>query len=200
MHDEKESIQQCLEICAQVSDYVEGVRRNSLRDTSSPSDAFSPVSSLTSPGMPWLITAEAFNSAQNGFMSSRRRLLQCLHGVDKELQIAQYGLPPPQERQRNEQRELQEEVESTEESLAICHEASTQANEVRMNIYENISVGDDSQQLIVTLKDLISAKRIKAGSRALQILGQITPSSLEHVCRRHNGSVGEEDNECATTR
>ena len=193
MQDEKEIIQQCLTICAQVSDYVEGARRTSLTDIAPLSDAFSSISSLTSPCMPWLITAEAFNSTQKGFTSSKLQLLQYLHSINKELQTGQYRLPPPQETQMNEQRELQEEVESTEETLAICDRASNQENEARRNIYENISAGDESHQVIASLKDLISAKNVKVGSKSFQAMGQFVPGDLQFLSRRHNGSVNDEN-------
>ncbi|KAL4762599.1 uncharacterized protein BDW70DRAFT_25135 [Aspergillus foveolatus] len=51
-----------------------------------------------------------------------------------------------------------------------------------MNYYEDITAGDNSHLAVVTtLKDLISAKRIKSGNRSKLTLGQMPDSSIQSV-------------------
>lgn len=57
---------------------------------------------------------------------------------------------------------MEDVVESLTDSLLLCDRAADQENEIRRNLYEDISVVNDSSQVVVSLKDLISAKRIEA--------------------------------------
>lgn len=163
-----------------------------------PPNTVNPASSLAELGLPWLILAEAFNSGQSGFISSKLRLQQFLHGINSQLQTTQRCLPLPQAEQTGVQRDLEEEVHITKEALSLCDKAATQENEIRRNFYEGISLGDDSQQVIVSIKDLISAKNVSAGSRSTQVMGQINDTSLQHFARGHHHSADKEGNHSAS--
>jgi hypothetical protein len=65
---------------------------------------------------------------------------------------------------------LEEEVDSITDSLSLCDRAASQEDGIRRNLFEDVSVGDDSQQIMVSMKELISAKRVKAGSRSTQVM------------------------------
>jgi hypothetical protein len=79
------------------------------------------------------------------------------------------------------QERIQEEIDSIKQCLAICAEASVQAGQDRTNIFEDVSMTDDGRQAIVsTIGDLISAKRITAGARSMQLMGQMSDESLQH--------------------
>lgn len=88
--------------------------------------------------------------------------------------------------------------------LSHLRQASEQADEVRTNIFEDVSAAQDAHQLIVaTLGDLISAKRVTAGVRSTQWLGQMADATLQQLSRdrgrvamekateSYNGTVGQ---------
>ena len=78
-------------------------------------------------------------------MDSRFQLLQHLHGINSRLTTARYPLrPPSRDDQANEQQEYQEAAASVAESLSICDQAAKRAGEVRKNIIEDISIGDQA--------------------------------------------------------
>jgi hypothetical protein len=189
MEEERDSTQQCLKICAEVSAHIEEIARSNL-----PTAIMSPASSLGEPRLPWLITAEAFNSAQRDFISSTLRLQRYLLSINTQAQTTPHHLPPPLVQQNIRQQSLEDEVESITDSLSLCDKAAEQENEIRRNIYEDISVGDDSQQAILSLKDLISAKRITAGSRSTQILGQVPATSIPDFAQGHYHYSGAKNN------
>jgi hypothetical protein len=68
--------------------------------------------------------------------------------------------------------------------LAICTQASRQADQVRTNVFEDVVAARNTHQLIVaTLGDLVSAKRITTGLGATQWLGQISDTTIQRLSR-----------------
>jgi hypothetical protein len=151
-----------------------------------------PASSSAELSLSRLILAEGFSSGKTGFISSQRRLQQLLHEINSQLQTTQRHLPLPQVEQARVQRDLEKAANTTKELLSMCDQAADQENEVRRNFYEGISLGDNSQQFIVSIKDLITAKNISAGSGSFQFMGQ-TETPLQHFAPGYHHSAGEED-------
>lgn len=189
MEEERDSTYQCLKICAEVSAHIEEKAQSAL-----PAAIMSPASPLPEPHLPFLITADAFNSAQRKIMSTRLELQRHLYSLNSQGKNAHHRLPPSMAKQTIGQQSLEEEIESITDSLSICNRAADQENEIRRNFYEDITVGDDSQQLILSLNDLISAKRIKAGSRSTQMMGQVSSQSVGEFSRSHYHSRHSNDN------
>ncbi|KAK0301835.1 hypothetical protein LTR82_018101 [Friedmanniomyces endolithicus] len=72
------------------------------------------------------------------------------------------------------------EVARVKKWLEFCDEALRNADHHRTNLYEDVSVADDSQQYIVsTIGDLICAKRVTTGSRSVIVMGQMSDESLQ---------------------
>jgi hypothetical protein len=73
-------------------------------------------------------------------------------------------------------------VHGTEALLEICKHASAELNQPRMNYYKDVTAGDNSHLAVVTtLKDLISAKRIKSGNGSKLVPGQMSDDTLKSV-------------------
>lgn len=180
MEAERDSTQQCLKICAEVFDYIENKARAVL-----PTAMSLPSSLPAAAQLPVLITAEAFNLAQRNFISSTLQLQQYFHSINSQAQAARHHVRAPTIEHITGQQSLEDEAESISDSLSLCDRAADQESEIRRNFYEDISVGDDSQQVILSLKDLISAKRVTAGSRSTQLMGQFQGGSLEEIARGH---------------
>ncbi|KAH7379010.1 hypothetical protein BKA64DRAFT_585480 [Cadophora sp. MPI-SDFR-AT-0126] len=91
--------------------------------------------------------------------------------------------------QASEQEKIKEELDSIKQCLAICAQASTQADKECVNVFEDIFTADDGHQVLVsTIGDLISARRVTAGVRSRQWLGQISDKTLQQLLHSH-GSV-----------
>lgn len=100
---------------------------------------------------------------------------------------------------------MREERESAQQCLQICENtkahlqglqarlpsqptannvSSDQASLYRVHILEDISVADNSHQVVVaTLGDLLNAKGISAGNGSVQWVGSMTESSLQQLSR-----------------
>ncbi|KAH6661716.1 hypothetical protein B0J14DRAFT_526010, partial [Halenospora varia] len=91
------------------------------------------------------------------------------------------------------QQEIQEEKDSIKQCLAICAQASMQADKDRINIFEDISTADDDHVVIVsTIGDLISARRVTAGARSQQWLRQIPDATLQQLSHNLGHMAAEE--------
>jgi hypothetical protein len=81
---------------------------------------------------------------------------------------------------------MAEEFESIRQCLNICMHASEEAEKVRVNIVEDITTAEDSRQVLVsTIGDLITARRVDAGARSLQCIGQMSDETLQQLSRAH---------------
>jgi hypothetical protein len=95
-----------------------------------------------------------------------------------------------------EQEQIQEEKDDIKECPTIGVQASEQVDQVRTNVFENVSTAKDAYQIIVAEpRDLISAKHIAAGARSTQWLGQITADSLQQLSRDRGHVTVEKDME-----
>ena len=187
MEEEIESTQRGLEICDQFSAYIEQTRSISLqRMTQAPSTSDLGSSPLEY-NVPWLILAQALNSAEREIITSRLRLLQYRHERGIHFRPSQYRRLPPQDNGSSEQSDIQEEADNIKESLHFFDRVSEETSKNRTNYYEDIATGDRSTQAVVTtLKDLISARRITSGSDSFQILGQLSDDSLQRMLHKRD--------------
>lgn len=86
---------------------------------------------------------------------------------------------------------LREERDGTK-CLGICTDASSLTEEARTNIFADVSSADHSPQLVVlTIGDLISGKRIVAGARSVQCLGQTSDDTLQKLSTDLRQRTGE---------
>ena len=78
---------------------------------------------------------------------------------------------------------MQEGKDNIEQCVIICAQALKKADQVRNNDFEDISAAEDAQQVVTTLEDSISARRVTAGNRATQWLGQMSDATLQQLSR-----------------
>ncbi|KAL2845936.1 hypothetical protein BJY01DRAFT_213790 [Aspergillus pseudoustus] len=183
MEDEKQSTQKSLDICQQFLLLVDQSWSNLLGDLENASrEPSRRISSSERPMQSTLINAEGLNSARKEIMSWKLQLLQNLYQFDKQLPMTRPDSPPLSEGLSFEKQNFQEEVQGTEALLEFCKHASAELNQPRMNYYEDVTAGDNSHLAVVTtLKDLISAKRIKSGNGSKLVLGQMSDDTLKSV-------------------
>lgn len=178
---ERESTLQCLAICAQVSAKVDQVRPNVFEDLSASTGSHqvdvTAVAGLVSAKK---VTATALEELQERLTKTTSNLEQHLQDIDNRLR--NFSTPAARIFGGTERGRVQAEKESIEQCLAICTQASEQADQFRTNVFEDVSAARDAQQLIVaTLGDLISAKRVTAEISATQWLGQMSDATVQQL-------------------
>lgn len=183
--EERDSTTQCLDICARVSLHIDQVRPNVLRDISTASGSSQgPVTTLDGLIAARFTTDEALSKCKTTLKDASVRLEKRLQDLDSHLQTLQSDHGAGNEGQEAELQRIQDEYDTTKQSLAICTEASERTRESRVNDFEDVSMAEDGNQVIVsTIGDLISAKRINAGARSTQWLGQMSDESLQELTR-----------------
>ncbi|CAM1504929.1 Fc.00g025200.m01.CDS01 [Cosmosporella sp. VM-42] len=185
--DERDSTEQCLEICAQVLAHIDEMRLQPLSKEASPRG--------TSPGFASRDLTRAHIMTLSTLKECSDKLsdtLSLLHihredTVDR-LQTKETPLPRGLEPDPElEARRLATELNSTKQCLAICTDASQLASSDRVHVLEDINVSHDGQQLFVsTLRDLFRVKGASAGDRAIQFVGTVSESSLQEFFRMQN--------------
>jgi chromosome segregation ATPase len=183
IQEEMDSTKQCLAICAQVSEQVNQFRPNFFEDISAAEDSQQvDVATLGKRISAKRVTANVLHQFEEKLTKTTSDLEEHLHNIDNRLQT----LLSPGARTLGEveRKRVQEEMDSIKQCLAICEQASEQAEKFRTNVFEDVSAARDAHQLVVaTLGDLISAKRVTAGRSATQWLGQMSDASLQQLSR-----------------
>jgi hypothetical protein len=200
MQEERESTQQCLDICAEVSLHIDQVQPNTLQNISTPSDTHHRPVTLPWTSLPAsLVTANTLKECKERLKNTISQLERHLQDINKGLQNVSSQSLDASDEQVAEQERIQEEVESIKQCLVICDRAAEQADRAfqdRTNAFEDVSMTDDGQQVIVsTFGDLISAKRVTAGARSAQWLGQMSDDTLQQLSRDHRHSAVEKNEE-----
>ena len=196
IQEERESTQQCLGICAQVSAHIDQVQSNTFENISIPSDAYQvSTAALGNSNPARLLTRNTLKECKRGLNDTTSLLERQLQYINVRLQNISQRQSAPDE-QPTEQTRIEEELDSVKQCLAICANAAEQAAQQRTNVFEDVSTADDGHQLIVaTLGDLISARRIIAGARSTQWLGQMSDTSLQKLSQDHGRGTIKNDTE-----
>jgi hypothetical protein len=174
IQEERDSAQKCLEICAMVS--------NSFKDI--------PIS-LDIDQKPLVATSSGLLSAQpvtvNAVEECKHKLAATSPQLETHIQDLKKHTPGEANDSRDmavERERIREELESTKQCLAICTKASEKAYHGEVNKFEDITMGHDAHQVIITtLGDLISAKRATTGFRSTRLIGQISDDAMQQLSR-----------------
>jgi conjugal transfer/entry exclusion protein len=185
MQKEKESTKQCLAICEQVFEQVSQVRPNVFEDVSAAQDAHQvDISTLGGLIPAKRVTDKVLEEFQDKLTSTSSDLNANLQKINIRLQGLSSSGTRIVEEDVVERKRLQEEIESIKQCLAICTQASEKADQVRTNVFEDVSAAKDAHQLIIsTLGDLILAKRVTAGLGSDQWLGQASDATIQQLSR-----------------
>jgi Fungal N-terminal domain of STAND proteins len=183
IQEEKDSATQCLEICAQVSVHLDQVRRTIWIGKENPAggsqDRVTTLDMLLSSRF---TTAESITNCESILKAQSVRLKSRLDDIDSQLQ--EEPKPDSITSQAPERENIEDEYESTKQSLAMVEEASQRAAKKGMNYYEDIQLAEDTRQVIVsTFGDLISAKSISVGARSVNYMGQMSDASLQQLAK-----------------
>jgi hypothetical protein len=185
IQEEKESTQQCLVICAKVSMHIEEFRSGVFENISTPMNGNQgPVTTLGNLVSARLATNDALKECKETLNDTSNKLELHLQTMENRLRSLRSGSRKIPDEQGTEEERIQNERDSAKQCLAICAQASEQANEDRTNIFEDVSMAEDGHQVIVsTIGDLILAKRVSAGARSTQWMGQMSDDSLQQLSK-----------------
>lgn len=188
LQSEQESILQCINICTDVAAHIDAVRPKLVPNFRThdnhrgiaPANGFGALAQRD--------TEQVLDRCKDDLAGMFSQLNDQLAEVSRRQQAlsqhrGSFGFV------ENEQEKLQEEIDSINQSLAICAEASKKAHPDRTNVFEDVTMADDGHQIMVsTFGDLICARRIKAGARSTQWLGQMSDESLQQLSQGRNRS------------
>lgn len=183
--EEKESTKQCLIICAQVSEHIGHVQPLAFEDVSAAQSTHQVIATrLKSLASAKKLTSNTLKECKERLTDTTMDLERHLQRLEIKLRALSLKGGSLTNEDAAELEWVQEEKESIKQCLSICADASQQVNQPRTNVFGDVSVGRDGQQVIVaTLGDLISAKKVTAGDRGTQWLGQMSDLSLQQLSR-----------------
>ncbi|KAF1818797.1 uncharacterized protein K489DRAFT_326648 [Dissoconium aciculare CBS 342.82] len=171
LQQEKSSALQCLQICSDVSNYIE-MRQESVANVPDDSAHLIYQSPVT--------TTRSSTPSSKGMTAAtldycHRQVNMTKHGVQSRLNSLEDAL---ESRQANPTHAS--EKERIQECMSLCDEALRESTQFRQNTYEDITTGEDSDQLMIsTVGELISARNVSAGARSTQVFGQLSNESLQ---------------------
>lgn len=185
IQEERDSTQQCLGICATVSTHIDQLQPIVFGNISTPSAPYQgPITTLSGLTPARIVTVEGLKTCKETLTNTTTQLQkQLLHINNRMQQLSSQPLKASSEHAAEQER-LEEEAASIKQCLSICGNASKEADKDRGNVFEDIAMVDDSYQVLVsTIGELISAKRINAGSRSAQFFGQMSDNSVQQLSR-----------------
>lgn len=188
IEDEKQSTTHCLDVCKQVSDYIEQYQskcENRTGGADGTHDTTSPTN--PNPSMAQQIAQGYLKSCILNMSAASNRLQDHLNQLEANLRSDKNPTVPDQV--AGDFQKIKEERETIAQCLNICADASNISESSRVNVFEDVASLDDAQQVLVsTIGDLLNAKRVSTGARSLQVLGQMSDESLQRLNSRHTGS------------
>ena len=178
MEEERSSIQQCIDICTVPSDHIDKLQLSASDDLStSISNQDMPVTGDRSRPTQ-TVSKDVLQTYHKGLITTKAELQERLKNINQKLhQISEQSIASEA---GNQKQDLQDEVNSLKQCLAICTEAMEEATPESINLFKDVDIDDDGHQIIVsTIGDLISARRITAGKRSAQVFGHMSDESVK---------------------
>lgn len=193
---------QCIKICLQVSKNIEEAQS----EVSSVADTPSRGRESTGPGndsissFAELLTVDVLKRCrldiQGATDQMQKRMIIERNGSSQDDPARRSA----SDNQDSDADSLKAELESVNSRLDYLSQASSRTDKYRTNHYEDISIGDDGHQNIVsTFGDLINAKRITTGSGSTFLMGQMSDESLQQPSKDRWGSQKQDSSTEART-
>ncbi|KAI1858262.1 hypothetical protein JX265_010930 [Neoarthrinium moseri] len=185
IQNEKDSTEQCLMICEKVLAHIDAMRLLPVieDENGGGGNAVSAVS-LLQLQKAHVMTLSALNECSdklNDTVSDLKAHRQAAQERLQQQRRARLALPGEPVDAAEAAQRLVSERQSVEQCLAICTSASQQAASPRVHVLEDVSMGHDGQQVFVsTLGDLFSLKNVSAGDGAIQFVGSVSDTTLQH--------------------
>jgi hypothetical protein len=168
LQTEKRVIKQCLVVCARGAIETKQLLNSVLNVKK---EAINEVIGEGPPELRMLTDVIQENEGRYGDLLPA--LETRLQGIDEKLEAIHSSIKSKLSQQ------IQNEKNALECCMTICAEASRQASKKQRNHFEDLTASNDAFQVIVTTpEELVSAKNINAGPRAVQCFGPISGPDL----------------------
>lgn len=167
--EEKQSTQQGLKMCAELSDQIRKLEPAPIVEESPQPSAQRYVRS----GLD--VTKSSIHAIVTNLRSHQ-------DGLDQRIQnLRASGATSPAVRDiASELRQLQETKESIQQCIQVISEADQSLAAERQNLFEDITLSDDAYNFTVsTFGDLVTARRIELKDRSRNVAGQISDESFQ---------------------
>lgn len=195
---EKNSIENCLKVCQQFQADLDKMQFQLISENRC-SDTSSGVMEIPTQDMPLAnaITLSSLKSCSLEITDAISRLVLHEEKTKKRLLMAPHD--EQAEEQELEVQRLQRELDSANQMLSFCKVASSRATPDRVHVLENISVGDNSQQVCVSsIGDLFKIKGATAGSGSFQFFGTMPAEPLQEIIKIHRAYQADRRGEAFT--
>jgi chromosome segregation ATPase len=167
--EEKTSTQHGLLLCAQLSAQIER-----FQSTSQESSTFTDRPSA------YKYMKSGLESAKGSIQSIVSRLETHEDEVDRQLEVLSSSVGPMPEDAREQLARLQETKQSLRQCINVVADASHTLAEQRHNVFEDITMADDSYDFSVsTVGDLVTARRLTLKGRSRHVGGQLSDESYQ---------------------
>ncbi|KAL4958695.1 uncharacterized protein BDV14DRAFT_186237 [Aspergillus stella-maris] len=184
IEEERQTATHCLEICKRVSGFIE---RYQSEPQSRRGEATGSPHTNSSSSISRQIAQNSLNASLENINAASSRLQKHLKQLEASLRNSRDPLVSDQA--TCELQKIREEKETIAQCLSICMDATSLSESTRVNIFEDVVSQDDAHQVLVsTIGDLLNAKRISTGMRSVQLLGQMSDDTVQHLSSRHIGS------------
>lgn len=168
MVEEKQSTQEGLKICSQLSAHIER-----LESASKETPQFSQQPSA------YKFIRSGLGATKGSIQSLVLRLQTHENDIDKRME-AMRSIVPLSEHEATQLAQLQETKESLRQCMSVVADAGETLSNERYNIFEDITMADSSYGISVsTVKDLVVARRLNLSGQARYLGGQISDESYQ---------------------
>lgn len=179
---ERDCTMRCLEVCAQVTTFIEGRQQNlgvyvSNYESEPGSSNVERTSLDTKPRPSQQAFDETLRRCSTRLKSEHVLLSERLKRLN--IRLSSTSEDDDKSPARNQ---MKQEAETIRQCLDVCEQEAEAANNARVNIIEDVTSAEDSNAVIVsTVGDLIAAHRITAGARSNMTIGQMSDETVQHI-------------------
>jgi hypothetical protein len=172
--EERLSTQKCLQICDQLSDHINQIQLTPKRSASSPGP-------IDPDAIPEEVTNEGLQECKNSLALTAVKLERHMRDImDRLVTKSKTGMTTEDE--VADLARLQEEWETTRQSVDICSKADNYLKE-NVSTIENYATGDAIQFMVSTNGKIIHGKNRGLGWRTRQVGGYLSDASVLHLSR-----------------
>lgn len=203
IQEERDCTQQCLNICAQVVAHICQLQPTAFENISTPPGVYMvPSTKLEGHTSARISTADMIKTCKENLSDVDTKLESHLEDIVGRLRNHTSSRSQSSNERAAEEERIIEEPGNIKQCLAIYAQASLHSNKERISVVEDISTADDGLQLLVsTTGDMVSAKRVIAGARSRQCVGQISVDSLQKLLHNYShvaaeGSIQSQGDTC----
>lgn len=184
MQAERDCTIRCLEICAQVSGFIEERQRSIASHGGAVEDS---LGSDPKKRPFQRDTGQTLQSCNTKVKAQHTQLLRRLQVLNRRLR-GDSGDAVESE----DQVQMIEEAETIRQCLDICEQSAKDAESARVNVIEDVTGAEDSTHIIVsTIGDLIAAHRVTSGARSNMTIGQMSDETVQHLSTVHASRLAE---------